>query len=96
VSGALITVKVTPEDGGDPFVVAATARDVLVWEKSSRDNSYARLMSNQRMTDIYRIAHIAAKRLGLYSDDLATFEKTCDVENVPEDEAESDPTSPGP
>jgi len=96
VSGALITVKITPEDGGDPFIVPATARDVLVWERSNRDNSFARLMANQKMTDIYRIAHIAAKRLGLYSDDLATFEKTGDPENIDEPGAESDPMSPGP
>ncbi len=101
MSAALIRFRITP-DGGESFNVDANSRDVLVWERTTR-GSYANLMRNQQMADLYRIAHIAARRLGLYEGDLPTFESTCDLENIvdeEEDESASDPTrpaqSPGP
>ena len=93
---ALIKFDVTPE-GGDTFRVEALSRDVLTWEKRHRDNSFARLRDNLTMTAQYQLAHIAARRAGLYADDLATFEATCDLMPVDDEESESevDPTSPG-
>jgi hypothetical protein len=97
VSNVLIRFRITP-DGGESFVAASTSRDVLVWEKRGRDNSYSDLMRRQDMGPLYAIAHIAARRLGLYDGDLATFEATCDLEPLAdedeEDEGEEDPTRP--
>lgn len=95
----LVKVTVTPDDG-EPYEVEATSRDVLVWEKTSRDHrTFQQLVNNQALTDIYRIAHIASRRLGLFGGDLAEFEKTCDVEQWQEESPEADPTrsaqSPG-
>lgn len=93
MSSVLIRFKVTP-DGGEPFEVACTSRDVLMWERRAHANSYARLQSQQDMAPMYEIAHVAARRLGLFEGDLPTFEATCDLEAREADEADVDPTKP--
>jgi hypothetical protein len=96
VSAALIKFDIIPE-GGETFRVEALSRDVLVWEKRSRDNSFARLRDNLTMAAQYHLAHIAARRTGQFDGDLSTFEQTCDLMPVPDEESEGelDPTNPG-
>lgn len=72
----MITFDVEPEDG-EPFEVKADSRDVVVWEKTSRTGEkYIELISEMRMAALYRLCHIAAKRLGLTDCRLDEFEKT--------------------
>jgi len=74
---AMFEFKVTPDDG-DPFEVSADSRDVLVWERTNHGKRVmATLLDNMSITDMYQVAHIAARRQGLYPDDLKTFEQTC-------------------
>jgi hypothetical protein len=89
----MFTFKVTPDDG-DPFDVPAGTRDVLMWEKNGRDRSISGLMSNLKATDMYAIAHIAARRQQLFTGTLAEFEETCEIstDSMFEVEEQPDPT----
>lgn len=93
----MITLKVTP-DNGEPYVVVATSRDVLMWEKTTAGNkSFVDLINEPNLVDLYRVAHIASWRQGLTSaKNLQEFEATCEVTGNPADEEdeEPDPTQP--
>ena len=90
----MIKFKIKPDEG-EPFDLEATARDVLVWEKTSKTHrTFAQLVRDQSMVDLYRIAHIAARRLGMFTGDLPAFESTCDLEQLEEEESSADPTRP--
>jgi hypothetical protein len=92
----VITVTVTP-DGGEPYELTATARDVLNWEKTSRDKTVVDLLTGFNMVDLYRVSHLAASRQQLFTGSLKEFEETCEVEFQEEDqEPEPDPTQPVP
>jgi hypothetical protein len=85
-------------DGGEPFELTAGPRDILAWERATK-GTFAVLLSNRSFGAYYRIAHHAARRLGMFDGDLAEFERTCDVE-FPEGKEgaddEPDPTQPAP
>jgi hypothetical protein len=93
----MITVKVKPDDAPE-YEVTATARDVLVWEKTTNGSkSFIDFMSAPNLVDLYRIAHIAAWRQGLFAGTLKEFEQSCEVIfDEDEQEGEPDPTRPGP
>lgn len=87
----MITLKVTP-DTGEPYTVTATSRDVLMWEKTTQGNkSFFGLVKDPTMVDLYKVAHIASRRQGLFNGSLQEFENSCEVEGETEDE-EPDPT----
>lgn len=89
----MLKVKVSP-DGGEPFEVDVLSRDIIVWEKAGKDRSFSDFLERMRMTDIYALAHAAAKRLGVFGDSLEDMESRCDVELVGEVEGTTDPTLP--
>jgi len=101
----VFTFTIKP-DGGEPFEIEASTRDILVWEKAGRDRSMSRLVNDMHMADVYQVAHIAARRLQMFTGPLDEFEKTCDLDirKILTDESdgddgsdgESDPTQPGP
>jgi len=65
------------DEAGEATEVKADSRDVLVWEKTSRSNErYVELLTELSMTKLYRLAHIAAKREGVFTGKLADFETT--------------------
>lgn len=89
---------VRPENG-DPWEVTADSRDVYVWEKTSRNGmTLARLMDDLAMTELYRLAHIAARRQQLFTGSLEDLAETCILDFMESDE-DADPTraarSPG-
>lgn len=88
----MLTVKVTP-DHGESFVVTASSRDVLTWEKTGKGRSQASFQNGIAMAEVYEIAYLAAKRQGLTELARLDFELGCDVELV--DDEEEDPTNPG-
>lgn len=90
----MITLDVIP-DGGEPYRLVATTRDIAVWERRNNKNSFARLQSDMHITDVYAVAHIAAVRLGHYDGTAKDFEASCDLDVLDDDEAASDPTRPG-
>jgi hypothetical protein len=70
----MFNFKLTDE-AGESTEVAADSRDVLVWEKTSRSNErYVELLTELSMVKLYRLAHIAAKRQGVFTGKLADFE----------------------
>lgn len=90
----MITLKITPDDG-PPYTVTATARDVLAWEKTTAGNkSFVDLINEPTLTDLYRVAHLACWRQGLFTGTQKEFEASCEVAGGVEDE-EPDPTGPG-
>ena len=91
----MFTFKITP-DGGDTFEVPAGTRDVLVWEKSGPNRSISGLLNNLKATDMYAIAHIAAKRQQLFTGSLHEFEQTCEIATDSMFEVEPDPTQQDP
>lgn len=92
----MITVTVKP-DNAEPYEVVADSRDVYVWEKTSRNGiTIDRLLESLSMVELYRLAHIAARRQQLYLGDLDSFVETCAIDFVEEDQQEQpDPTEPG-
>lgn len=93
----LIKFKITPQDG-DAYKVEVMSRDVLMWEKTGRDRSYAALMRQQDMVPMYALAYVASRRAGLFDGTLEQFETTCDLEPYDDDDQEGDdadrPTRP--
>lgn len=83
--------KLTP-DGGDTFEVRATTRDVLVWEKTGRDRSLTGLMETLRISDLYEIAYVSAKRQGHFDGSRADFEGCMDLD-FEEEAGAADPTT---
>lgn len=82
--------KVKP-DNGKEFTATATTRDVILWEKSTKGASLTKLQLEQKMTDLYHIAYLASKRLGLYDGTLADFEAQCDLDFEDDDEDDAAP-----
>lgn len=88
----MIEFTVKP-DNGEEYEVTATSRDVLVWEKTCKGRSFVKMMSELPLADLYRIAWIASRRLGLYAGKLEEFESGVDL-HFDEDEESADPTPP--
>ena len=92
----MIRFKVKPEDG-DPYEIEATSRDVFTWERTNRTGKvFADLADRQSMVDMYHVAYVTARRLGLFTGTQADFESTCDLDEM-EGNAENktaDPTQP--
>lgn len=90
----MITLTIRP-DGGEPYKITATARDVLAWEKTTGSKkSFVDLVNEPTMVDLYRVAHLACWRQGLFTGTQQEFEASCEVTGVAEeveDEA-PDPT----
>ena len=90
----MIDVTVIP-DGGEPYEITVQSRDVLVWERTGRGNSFGALMDQISMVAMYHLAWIAARRLGHFAGDLKEFEQTVEVNlEETENEGEPDPTPP--
>lgn len=93
-------------DDGNDIEVTAGPRDQLAWEKSAGNRALSQLLSGDyRIADLYSLAHAALKRQGLYSGTLKDFEESADVEMghkskgedaAEVDDADENPTQPGP
>lgn len=88
---SLFTFTVLP-DGEDEYEVEATSRDILNWEKTTPKASLGKFESDPQIADVYKIAHFAARRNGLFTGALKDFEETVDIEFEKEEESTSDPT----
>jgi hypothetical protein len=88
----MFTFKVTP-DSGEPYDLTVKSRDIVFWEKIDRNHTVTRLENDPRITDIYSVTHVAAKRQGKFSGTLAEWEISVDLDSV--EEAPSDPIQPG-
>lgn len=88
---ALFTFTVKP-DGQDEYQVDATSRDILNWEKTTKGASLGKFESDPQITDVYKIAHFAARRTGLFTGTLQEFESGVDIEFEKDEDEASDPT----
>lgn len=92
----MFTFHVTP-DSGEPYDLTVKSRDIVFWEKIDRTHTVTRLEHEPRITDIYSVTHVAAKRQGFFSGTLAEWETSVDLEEpTTQPVAEpADPTQPG-
>lgn len=91
----MFSFRVTP-DSGEAYDLEVTSRDIVFWEKIDRTHTVTRLENDPRMTDIYSVTHVAARRQGLFSGMLAEWETSVDLDTIPDPEDKaSDPTQPG-
>lgn len=81
-------------DAGEPFDVEGTTRDVLAWERTTKGASIGAMKTNPKLTDLYKIAHLAATRQQLFTGSLETFMETCDL--IVHDEDDEDEGDDGP
>lgn len=93
MNSVILNFRVIP-DNGEPFAVAAGGRDITWWEKTTPGAAMNQLAQGWKLTDLYKIAWIAARRQSLFDGDLKEFEKTCEIEF--EAAPEPDPTQPAP
>jgi hypothetical protein len=92
---AMLTITVQPDDG-DEFEVPVGTRDVYHWEKVSRGKTFKGLMENMPMVDLYELAHLAARRQGMFTGTLADFVATCEIATVGEEQEDEDDDKAGP
>ena len=72
----MITFEITEVETDETTELTADSRDILVWEKTSRTNeTYIDLITGMSLVKFYRLAHIAAKRQGVFTGKLAEFEQ---------------------
>ncbi|MEV7263971.1 hypothetical protein AB0N38_10510 [Micromonospora aurantiaca] len=84
----------TPDDDAEPIKLTAGSRDVLVFERTTKGATLTQLLVNPKMGDLYKLAHLAAKRQQLFTGSLDEFEKGFELEFT-ETEA-ADPTNGDP
>lgn len=84
--------KVMPEDD-EPYELAATSRDVLQWERRNKGANMGALRDQMRMTDLYKIAYLAAVRQDRFTGTEGDFVDTVDLDLVDDDDemSEEDP-----
>lgn len=80
----MIDFEVTP-DAGEMYKVTATSRDVYVFEKTNKGKSFAQIMNDVHMTDMYRLAHLAAKRQQMFDGTLDDFVGSVDITPIEDD-----------
>jgi hypothetical protein len=90
----MFTFNITPE-GGITEKIVGTSRDVLQWERRNKGASAGALSRDPKMTDLYKIAYLAAVRLGRWGGTEAEFMESVDIESLDDDgDGEADPTRP--
>lgn len=66
----MLDFRMAPRDGGsDPIPLTADASDVYFWEKAHPGKTMTELVRDKHMVDLYQVAHLAAQRLGIFTDD---------------------------
>lgn len=85
--------KVMPEDD-EPYELAATSRDVLQWERRNRGANMGALRDRMMMSDLYKIAYLAAVRQDRFTGSEGDFIDTVDLDLLDDDDelSEEDPT----
>ncbi|OLL69839.1 hypothetical protein Ae168Ps1_6396c [Pseudonocardia sp. Ae168_Ps1] len=89
----MFTFEVVP-DGGESYELVAASRDVVVWERTGKGRSLQQLTENLRMSDLYEVAHLAARRQGRFDGSLEDFIGSVDLNLDGAAEPEG-PTRPG-
>lgn len=75
----MFELKIVP-DGGEPFSVTTTSRDIAAWERGGKNRSMGRLADDLRITDITDMAWYAADRRGLTRLDIVQWRAGVDID----------------
>jgi hypothetical protein len=88
----MFKVTIERDQTGEKFELTVTARDILMWERTTKGASLAGFQDNARMTDMYAMAFFAAKRAGVLESGtlLKTFETDYDVDFNHDDVADGE------
>lgn len=86
---SMFVFTATP-DVGEPVVIRADSRDVLVWERVAKGRSMNALMENMRVSDMYEIAHVAARRQQMFEGPLPDFERDYALDIEQDDDADDE------
>jgi hypothetical protein len=89
------TIEIRPDGNEEPYFLEVTARDALLFEKTSRKGmTIFDYLTKPSMTELYRMAHLVAKREQRFTGSLKEFEAAheCVVQFRDEDDEEPDPT----
>lgn len=81
-------------DGGEPYEVVATSRDLSAWERIPGGGRVTGNVGDElKMSHLDEIAHLAARRQGRFSGSLNEFREQCDLDFKGQgDESGADPT----
>jgi hypothetical protein len=93
----LFDFKLTIDGQDEPVELTATSRDVLMWEKTTKGASFAKLEQDLRMGDLYGVAYRAAARKAVFTGTLEDFCLKVDLEfeDTPAgSDGDADPTQP--
>lgn len=76
-------------DGGEPYEVDSTMRDVIRWERATKTKATGlrHLQDNLYTVDLVKIAYFAAVRHGHFTGTAAEFEDGCDWTVIPDEAA---------
>lgn len=85
----MITFHLKPEHG-ETFDLEGTSRDVLLWERTTKGAQLAKIETDLKMSDLYKIAYFAMKRTRGFDGTQTEFEETYDLDFDMEEEP--DPT----
>lgn len=97
----MFSIRVRP-DGGEPFEVETTSRDIVRWEAGGNrqsPRSMSKLSDDLRMTDVTDLAWFAANRKGLTDLDINQWRASVDIDITSkpgEDDEDDDNTGVGP
>lgn len=70
--------KLFDVEATEPTRVEADSRDILMWEKTTKGASFGDLGKTLRMTDLYRISYLAAKRSKALPDEVKNEAQFCE------------------
>lgn len=82
---AMFRFRVWP-DGGDPYEVDSTMRDVIRWERTTKTKATGlkHLQETLYTADLVKICYLASVRHGLFTGTAAEFEDQCDWTVLPD------------
>jgi hypothetical protein len=89
------------QTSGDPVEhqVSATARDILMWERTTKGASLQKFLADPKMEDLYQVAYKCAWRLQIFRGTFEEFSELVDVDfdlDDLQDQAQEDPSPPTP
>ncbi|WP_320067867.1 hypothetical protein [Micromonospora sp. RTGN7] len=69
-----------PDGDGEPITVTAGSRDVLQFERTTKGATLSQLLVQPKMADLYKLAHLAARRTQVFPGSLQDLEAGWELE----------------
>ena len=90
----MFTARITPPDGGEPFIIATDSRDVVEWELSDRKNYLGLLEERASMVSIGELLFFAGRREGRISVGPKEFVRTYKIDRLKRTDDDDDEVGP--